>query len=405
MWLVCASQARPPRKRAKLGQVPAGAPLERIAVDIMGPLPKTGNGNEYIVVIGDYFTKWTEAFALMNHTAQTVADVIVQEFVGRFGVPRLIHSDQGREFESLLISHLCQLLHIKKTRTIAYNPKSDGMVERANRTVKQMLSVLVNKAQDNWDDHLPYIMMAYQASVNEGTKCTPNLLMLNRETNLPVDLMFGSPPGPTTCPNAYVEWVRQASEHAFEFVQRQLHTSTERQKTLYDRNSGTPKCQVGQTVWRYYPPRAKRKFGRGWIGPYLVVGKVNGLCYIIQKSLRSNGLVVHVDHLKKCEGVRPIQNWLAETVDNGEVPHRVEVEGPSSSGPQMKLTQPLEESSSDTLLDQAEEMTGLPQPLLAVTDEIADEPGSHASGPEEEEKTIEGDRDDWEVVMAQLKRA
>ena len=253
----------PPRKRAKLGQVPVGAPLERIAVDIMGPLPKTGNGNEYIVVIGDYFTKWTEAFALKNHTAQTVAEVIVQEFVGRFGVPRQIHSDQGREFESLLISHLCQLLHIKKTRTTPYNPKSDGMVERANRTVKQMLSVLVNEAQDNWDDHLPYIMMAYRASVHESTKCTPNLLMLNRETNLPVDIMIGSPPGTTTCPNAYVEWVRQASEHAFEFVQKQLHTSAERQKTLYDRNSGTPKFQVGQTVWRYYPPRAKRKFGRG----------------------------------------------------------------------------------------------------------------------------------------------
>ena len=82
---------------------------------------------------------------------------------------------------------------------------------------------------------------------------------------------------------------------------------------------------------------------------------------------------MHVDHLKKYEGVRPIQNWLAETV---EVPHRVEVAGPSSSGPQVKLTHPLEESGSHTLLDQAVEMTGLPQPLLPVTDEIADEPGA-----------------------------
>ena len=107
-----------------------------------------------------------------------------------------------------------------------------------------------------------------------------------------------------------------------------------------------------------------------------MVGKVNGLCYIIQKSLRSKGLVVHVDHLKKYEGVRPIQNWLAETVDDGEAPRRVEMEGPSSSGPQVKVTHPLEESGSVTLLDQAVEMTGLPQPLLPVTDEIADEPGT-----------------------------
>ena len=204
-----------------------------------------------------------------------------------------------------------------------------------------MLSVLGNKAQDNWDDHLPYIMMLYRVSVHKSTKCTPSLLMLNLKTNLPVDLMIGSPPGTITCPNAYVEWVRQASEHAFQFVQKQLYTSAARQFWL------------GQTVWRYYPPRAKQKFVCGWIRPYLVVAKVNELCDIVQKSVRSKGLVGHVDHLKNYEGVRPIGNGLAETVDYGEVPHRVEVEGPSASGPQVKLTHPLEQSCSDTSLYQA----------------------------------------------------
>ena len=186
------------------------------------------------MVVGDYFTKWTEAFALRNHTAMSVAEVLVQEFIGRFGVPRSIHSDQGREFESQLIAQLCRLLHMKKTRTTPYNPKSDGMVERMNRTVKQMLSSLVNETQNNWDDHLPYVMMAYRASEHERTKCTPNLLMLNRETNLPVDLMVSNKPSTDACPHAYVEWVRQASEFAFEFVQKQLKTSAVRQKTLYD---------------------------------------------------------------------------------------------------------------------------------------------------------------------------
>ena len=92
--------------------------------------------------------------------------------------------------------------------------------------------------------------------------------------------------------------------------------------------------------------------------------------------MRSKGLVVHVGHLKKYEGARPIQNWLAETADDVEVPHRVEVDGPSSSGPQGQSTHPLEGSSSDTLLDQAVEMAGLPQPLLPVTDEVAEEPGA-----------------------------
>ena len=188
----------------------------------MGPLPKAENGHEYIVVVGVYLTKWTEAFALRNRTAMSVAEVLVQEFIERFWVPRSIHSDQGREFESQLIAQLCRLLHMKKTTTTPYNPKSDGIVERMNRTVKQMLSSLVNETQNNWDDHLPYVMMAYRASEHESTKCTPNLLILNRETNLPVDLMVRSPPSTDACPHAYVEWVRQASEFALEFVQKQI---------------------------------------------------------------------------------------------------------------------------------------------------------------------------------------
>ena len=79
---VCArSKPGPRRRRAKLGHVSVGAPLERVAVDIMGPLPKTDNDNEYLLVVGDYFTNRGESFPLKNHTAQTVADVMVEEFV------------------------------------------------------------------------------------------------------------------------------------------------------------------------------------------------------------------------------------------------------------------------------------------------------------------------------------
>ena len=202
---VCArSKPGPRRRRTKLGHVSVGAPLERVAVDIMGPLPKTDNDNEYLLVVGDYFTKWAEAFPLKNHTAQTVADVMVQEFVARYGLPRSLHSDQGRGFESQLIAELCKLLRVKKTRTVPYNPKSDGMVERCNRTLKQILTMLVDETQTNWDDHVPYVLMADRASVHDSTKCTPNLLMLNRETNLPVDLMCGSPPKTPQCPVAYL---------------------------------------------------------------------------------------------------------------------------------------------------------------------------------------------------------
>ena len=93
----------PSRKdRASMKQYSVGAPFERIALDIMGPLPESQQGNRYILVISDYFTRWVEAFAMADQEACTVADVLVKGFILRFGVPRQLHSDQGVQFESKL---------------------------------------------------------------------------------------------------------------------------------------------------------------------------------------------------------------------------------------------------------------------------------------------------------------
>ncbi|KAL3846476.1 hypothetical protein ACJMK2_017463 [Sinanodonta woodiana] len=88
--------------------------MDRIALDIMGPLPETSIGNKYILVIGDYFTKWTEAFALPNQDVIAVASVLVKETICRFSVPRQIHSDKGTQFESKIFQEICRLLGIKK---------------------------------------------------------------------------------------------------------------------------------------------------------------------------------------------------------------------------------------------------------------------------------------------------
>ena len=118
-------------------------PLERIAMDILGPLPVTERGNRYILVVGDYFTRWKEAFPMKDMEAQKVACILVNEFICRMGVPDTIHTDKGRNFESNLNKELCLMLGIRKTRTTPYHPQSDGMVERFNRTLLNMLSISV----------------------------------------------------------------------------------------------------------------------------------------------------------------------------------------------------------------------------------------------------------------------
>ena len=129
--------------------VRSGYPMERIAVDILGELPMTENGNKYILVISDYLTKWTESFAMPNMEARTCAKILVQEVVSRLGIPNKIHSYQGRQFESNLFAEMCALLQIEKTRTTAYHPQSDGMVERFNRTLCAMLSAFVEENHRN----------------------------------------------------------------------------------------------------------------------------------------------------------------------------------------------------------------------------------------------------------------
>ena len=103
--------------------------MHTVAVDILGPLPLTDTKNEYIIIFGDYFTKWKEAFTVPNYTALTVADKLVTEVFTRFGCPYQIHSDQGRDFESKLFGRVCELLGIHKTRTNPYRLNSHGLVE------------------------------------------------------------------------------------------------------------------------------------------------------------------------------------------------------------------------------------------------------------------------------------
>ena len=124
----------------------SGVPMQRIEMGILGPLPETEQQNKYILVVSDYFTKWTESYPMKNMEAKTIEEQLVSSFICRYGVPYYTHTDQGKNFESSLISEICQLLGMTKTRTTPYHPQSDGLVERFNRTLLNMLSIF---CQDN----------------------------------------------------------------------------------------------------------------------------------------------------------------------------------------------------------------------------------------------------------------
>ena len=146
-------------------QYNVGYLLARIAIDIYPPYHVSKKGNRYILVVSDYFTKWVDAFPLKTQEATHVAEVLVDRFIALLGVPLQLHSDNGSNFESKVFQEVCNLLGIEKTRTTARRPQSDGMVDRANRTIQNMIASYVSDKQDDWDEHLPLLMLAYRSAV------------------------------------------------------------------------------------------------------------------------------------------------------------------------------------------------------------------------------------------------
>ena len=187
-WLrqctTCMKRKSPTGRHHPLGNIPPSHRWDRITMDILDVCDPTPDGYRYILVIADYFSKWTEAFPIKNKCADTMADVLVDKIILRFGMPLVIHSDQGREFENGLIKSLCTLLGCVKTRTAPYHTESDGMVEHFNRTCL----MFVNDRRDNWNELLPFVMHAYRTSVHESTGYSPFRLMMGEECSLPQDV-------------------------------------------------------------------------------------------------------------------------------------------------------------------------------------------------------------------------
>jgi len=186
-------QRRKGPKETKIGflkPIPVGRPFETIAFDVMGPLPKTKHGNQYIFVVMDMSTKWAEAFALPDQKANTVAKVLVEQIICHFGAPKKFLSDKGTNFTSKLVHEICLLLGINQTTTTAYHPQCDGLVERFNRTLAERLSFFVNREHDNWELFIPYALFAYRTAKQESTGFTPAFLLFYRELNLPSEVMI-----------------------------------------------------------------------------------------------------------------------------------------------------------------------------------------------------------------------
>ena len=316
----CAKRKSPPkRNRAPLQQMKVCFPMQRVALDIMGPIPETEDGNRWILVVGDYLTKWIEAYPLVDTRAETVAKKLVTEFICRFGVPSELHSDQGRNFEANVFAGVCDLSGIHKTRTTPYNLKSDGLIERFNRTLINIIATMIepNQKQKDWDLQLPYATFAYRSTLQESTGETPNMMMLGRETSLPIDLINEFPKHELGEELDYAEELRDRIQSAHERASEHLKASARRQKQGYDRKVSGRSLKEGDFVWVYNFAKKKGvcpKLESRWEGPSLILDKLSDVVYRLQRSKHSKKRVIHYDRLKIYEG-EPIKAWTQPNLE------------------------------------------------------------------------------------------
>ena len=143
--------------------------FERWHIDILGPLYKTSEGYEYILLVVDAFSHWTEAFPIRTQSAKDVGSILYNEVFTRYGAPRILLSDRGQTFMSKLISAICEVCQVTRHHTSSYHPNTNGTVERQNSTIASCLRAYCGNNQTNWPALLPSIMMAFRKSPSMNT--------------------------------------------------------------------------------------------------------------------------------------------------------------------------------------------------------------------------------------------
>ena len=321
----CQQAKLPNPNRAPMCNIPIGKPWEMLAADIL-EVPVSRQNHRYLLVVMDYFTKWVEAIPLHDQTAASITEAIIK-ICSSFGVPSILHSDQGRNFESDMLHQMLQAFGIKKSRTTAYHPQCDGMVERFNRSLLQLLRCYVNTEED-WETYLPLVLYAYRTAPHSTTGISPFQLMFGRD---PKPATF--PPTNAFDPSSYSAYLLTKLAKLQDLVANNITAAAQQQKNHYNKNSVSRTFSVGEPIWLSIP--TARKLQPRWEGKWTVEEIMGPVNLKITDGKRTK--VVHmnrVQHRVQPQGVTeevPLETsrapeWCPPQIDHLEVPCSMESE-------------------------------------------------------------------------------
>ena len=203
-----------------------------------------------VLVLQDHFSKYVVAYVVKDQTARTAAKTLRNGYFVLFGVLAYLVSDQGRAFMGHIITHLCDLYGVRKPRTSPYHAQTNGQVEHMNQTIIRMIGKLEEDKKACWSEHLPELLLAYNATRSTVTGYSPYYLLFGRRSRIPVDYLF-----PTlrdlphqTKMEVSVAAMQKRLKEAFAVARHLTSEEAAKQCHYYDRKAGAVALQPGDIV-------------------------------------------------------------------------------------------------------------------------------------------------------------
>ena len=275
---------------------PPSYPMEVIGIDLLSLSP-SHQGSRYLLVCVDHLTRYVMLAPLKDKTAESVAHALVTQVFLKHGTPRVILSDNGAEFRNSLLSEICTQFNVRQAFITAYHPASNGLVERSNRKILDVLRPVVGRLSEMWEDWLPYITASINAHVCSSTGQTPHYSLYRQELRLPYDLLGRSHP-PVYNSQEFGEAQLKVFSDLYSDIRDRLQENKAKMAEKQHKYAAPIILDVGDVVMVQESDRTNKLHPR-FSGPYIITSRAYGNAFELLDPDKRTLQIVHNDRLKK----------------------------------------------------------------------------------------------------------
>ncbi|GJR82807.1 reverse transcriptase domain-containing protein [Tanacetum coccineum] len=278
-----------------------------LLADIAGPFPVAAGGLKFLIVVIDYFTKWIEATAVATITGNQVKRFVWNNIVCRFGLPGEIVSDNGKQFCDNPFKDWCARLSITQRFASVKHPQTNGLVERANRSLGKGIKARLDRHKGRWVEELSHVLWAHRTTIKVSTGDTPFSLVYGTEAVIPAEI------GMPTIRTAEVNITTNDDERRIDLdilEERRERAAIREEKVklkmkgYYDAKVRGVSFRPGDFVYRANDASHAEdtgKLGPKWEGPYEVTEALGKGAYKLRDmDGRELPRTWNICHLKKC---------------------------------------------------------------------------------------------------------